>query len=1261
MKKQANRIFSILLTLVMLLSLLPMPAQAATAYTKAGEIGAVTAECAPIAAPTLGGEVINSFHVTVTSPTDKGLVNPTGDAVQWQRKSGDTWMDYTEESFDEGTYRLCIRLTSIARSDDSYYALVQTTTLTVNDTPFTPGDAPSDNDYKIRGNASMDFYSQEYTVTKEAGTYLVTVTAGVNGRASADKAYGKTGEVVTLTAEPYTGYRLKEWRVVSGGVTVENDQFTIGSEDVAIKAIFESTNEHLGDIQQIEVTTKEGVDYRPIMGSTAGRIDVTVQSSTPNDDTLYVAGYGCGIWEVKQPDGSWEHFINKTFAYGTYRMSISLRNEVVDGKYHALTKDTVLIVDGEEWTVEPDSLYTYYSLADGYGTISFGGPEMEGIPLLNVSYSTQKGCHVEPVLGEFTVPQGDPFSFTVEPDDHYELTDPEALEVYVNDVLVTPDEDGVYTVSTVDELELDIYVDGDAFTGYSNLIVSANGRTVTEKVYVGDTYTFKTLAAFGAAAPAGSVFAGWKIGGKTYQPGDTYTVTAATDIKVNAAFTGLYNVTVENGKAYADEAHTQPISVAAENQVIYIVADPAPAGKVFSYWSRTFATVGGHGWFGDSESAETTFTVYDSDVVLTPVYETLVDEIVINGMTKPSAGVAVDNSDYSYKWGCSVPANSGYSLGICYWYDITTGEDVSMSSGDVFQIGHTYHFKARISLYGDTVFPANAEDISVTLTGIDAEDYQCTINEIGYTSATIYFEFTCPREEPDTSFVRPKGDGSEGNPFQITNVGELYWFAGFVNETITADDITVNIDEACAKVMNDITVNHDLLADDYTLNVSGEDTDLLAVWTPIAPPNGYKGTFDGQGHTISGIYCAPQAAADYRYGGFFRSLFKGGCIRDLTLADSYFRAPAKNSAYTGAFVGYIASSCTVENCHFDGTVTTAITADSSNEDKETYQYVHIAGIAGSVAYGEIRDCTARGLISGYGSEMGGIAAYVRNSEVTGCVNEATVENSYSGDTGGIVGIMVSNGIIRDCRNKGNVIGRSSAGIVGNVESKGGEVIRCWNEGDIQGYYTAGIVAGLSGTVLNCYNAGSAIYAGIVGTPYPGCSITYCHNVGSITDGSDQSIIGYTRNSCTITDCYYLETGETDALDGTTYKTASDFADGTVLALLNNGHWTQGPAYPVLADPPISVSGTVTVSGASAAVEVTVEELSDVEGTLIVARYADGCLMEIRLLTVTGDGVWQLTGADAFAFGEGSQFVAFLVDGDCVPLCASVPLTVEDQS
>ena len=565
--------------------------------------------------------------------------------------------------------------------------------------------------------------------------------------------------------------------------------------------------------------------------------------------------------------------------------------------------------------------------------------------------------------------------------------------------------------------------------------------------------------------------------------------------------------------------------------------------------------------------------------ILTPVYETQIDNIVINGMTKPSAGVAIDNSDYSYKWGCSVPEDAGYTLGISYWYDITDGEpEFAMSDGDEFQIGHTYRFKARIHLKADHIYPANPEDIAVVLSGIDAEDYRCTINEVGYTSATIYFEFTCEREEPDTALIRPKGDGTSGNPFQITNIGELYWFAAFVNGTASyPDGVTVERSEACAIVMNDITVNPELLTEDGELN----GTSGFAQWTPIGYNSNYSGTFDGQGHTISGIYYEPQASADYRYGGFFSSLSSGGCIRNLTLADSYFRAPAKNSAYTGAFVGYIGYSCTVENCHFDGTVTTAITADSSAEDKETYQYVYIAGIAGDVV-GEIRDCTARGLISGYGSAIGGIASDAYIGEVSGCVNEATVETPNSwGDIGGIAGRLYK-GIIRDCCNKGNVIGRSSAGIVSNVEGTDGEVIRCWNEGKIEGSYGSGIVLSLMGSVENCYNTGSVDEAGIVGTAYSGSSVTYCHNVGEITGYLGEPICSISSGSnITIENCYYLADSETDSVDGTTYKTADQFADGTVLALLDNGHWTQDEdaEYPVLGDPPgVTVSGMVTSFG-----------------------------------------------------------------------------------
>ncbi len=360
-------------------------------------------------------------------------------------------------------------------------------------------------------------------------------------------------------------------------------------------------------------------------------------------------------------------------------------------------------------------------------------------------------CFVGGEEGWSEIVEGEDCSFEIYPNEYYELTDPDKFEVYVNDVLVTPDANGVYTVQNVTE-DLQISCDGSAFTSYSNLTITANGKTVTEKIFDGGTYTFKTLAEFGVAVPEGSTFTGWKIGNKTYQPGETYTVPGGTEITVNAVFTGFYNITVEGGTAYADEAHTQPITFAAEGTKVYIVADETSEGKVFSIWSWTEESAGHYSWSSieDSNSPSTWFTVSTCDITFTPVYETLVNEIVINGMIKPTAGVAVNNSDYSYKWGCSVPTNSGYSLGICYWYDTTTGEPVSMSDGDVFQVGHTYRFQAKISLYTDYIFPANAEDISVRLDGIDAKDYEWTINEFSYVyeRAVIYFEFTCEEVIP---------------------------------------------------------------------------------------------------------------------------------------------------------------------------------------------------------------------------------------------------------------------------------------------------------------------------------------------------------------------------------------------------------------------------------------------------------------------------------------------------------------------------------
>ena len=76
-------------------------------------------------------------------------------------------------------------------------------------------------------------------VARQAQTYAVTVTTDGNGTASADLAAAAAGTNISLSATPNTGYHFKEWQVVSGGVTIENDKFTMPDGNVEIKAIFE--------------------------------------------------------------------------------------------------------------------------------------------------------------------------------------------------------------------------------------------------------------------------------------------------------------------------------------------------------------------------------------------------------------------------------------------------------------------------------------------------------------------------------------------------------------------------------------------------------------------------------------------------------------------------------------------------------------------------------------------------------------------------------------------------------------------------------------------------------------------------------------------------------------------------------------------------------------------------------------------------------------------------------------------------------------
>ncbi len=69
--------------------------------------------------------------------------------------------------------------------------------------------------------------------------YSVTVLDDGNGTGSADPTSGVEGTEVMLTATPNNGFQFKGWEVVSGGVTIESNKFTIGTEDVEVKTTFE--------------------------------------------------------------------------------------------------------------------------------------------------------------------------------------------------------------------------------------------------------------------------------------------------------------------------------------------------------------------------------------------------------------------------------------------------------------------------------------------------------------------------------------------------------------------------------------------------------------------------------------------------------------------------------------------------------------------------------------------------------------------------------------------------------------------------------------------------------------------------------------------------------------------------------------------------------------------------------------------------------------------------------------------------------------
>ena len=268
----------------------------------------------------------------------------------------------------------------------------------------------------------------------------------------------------------------------------------------------------------------------------------------------------------------------------------------------------------------------------------------------------------------------------------------------------------------------------------------------------------------------------------------------------------------------------------------------------------------------------------------------------------------------------------------------------------------------------------------------------------------------------------PNGEGTEEEPYQITNAAELYWFAGLVNgdESIIGNSIKQNTG-ACAVLTKNITINENVLDENGSLNGNGSG---LEQWPPIGSygirgEEAYIGTFDGNGHTISGLY----VDSDAQYVGLFGCVGTNGKIQNVGVVDSYISATG-DKVCVGGVCGYNVGG-TIENCYNTGTITATAQA--------TGIYSSVGGVCG-FSFWNIFNCYNTGKVSVTGDRawVGGVSGF-NGKDIKNCYNTGEVSVAVDGGAvGGVCGDNDSGNRITNCYNTGKVSVTGGNAVVGGV-------------------------------------------------------------------------------------------------------------------------------------------------------------------------------------------------------------------------------------
>ncbi len=374
--------------------------------------------------------------------------------------------------------------------------------------------------------------------------------------------------------------------------------------------------------------------------------------------------------------------------------------------------------------------------------------------------------------------------------------------------------------------------------------------------------------------------------------------------------------------------------------------------------------------------------------------------------------------------------------------------------------------------------------------------------------------------------------------YMIGSAAELYGYAAVLKKNSTS----------CGKLTADIVINEDVLKDG---ELNAEKSAGFIPWIPIKE---LAASFDGQGHFISGLYCALPKTNNVSFISMAGTT-KPITIENLSIKDSYIN-------------GYYTSGSVIGNQKNNTTITIKNVSSSAYINSINGSAGGIVGF--SMGTLTVEDSHFSGKIVAnqkYGNSIGGLIGYTSSNNVvtiSNCYNEGDIVGI--GSVGGLIGSSSAALVIKNSFNTGVISGAGNfvGGLVGSASGKSSLLLQNYNVGSVSSTksYVGGLVGSFENTTIIANNFslgnvnGNSYAGGFIGGQYSNQETSYVLNnysMGTVSYSKyNGPFIGNVYAAKFVAENnYYLNFENANNCLYSTGLDSAAFKDGSLAALLHD--------------------------------------------------------------------------------------------------------------